>query len=250
MKFVEIKGSSWQLYKNYFVFVAFSPFLRKKNVVLREMLGGGGKDVYLGKFEEWFFWSYLSTEMGTYIDSRACSISNFEVNAYASVSSFVPLNRYYQSIVISNLKLAYQFFLNLRIFVNLDISGASSPINFDDRPYVDISFLFVLSCITPRSEGRMKLRHPIKRLSQNDWELPDRPAEHPSLLDNIPCYLYLYQYTVTLPVWIIFRYIWYIDIPPGISDILIYTRWCINWLIYRYIPFDLPSLDLWHTTFV
>ncbi len=36
------------------------------------------------------------------------------------------------------------FFWNLRIFVNLDISGASRPFNFDDRSYVDTSF-FVCS---------------------------------------------------------------------------------------------------------
>ncbi len=39
-------------------------------------------------------------------------------------------------------------------------------------------------------------------------------------------------------------YIVYIDISHNISNISIYTRWCINWSIYRYMTFILPSLLL------
>ncbi len=60
MKFVGIENSSWQLYKNYFVFIAISPSLRKKNVI-DEGNAWGSRSVYLRKFEEWFFCVYLAS---------------------------------------------------------------------------------------------------------------------------------------------------------------------------------------------
>ncbi len=84
----------------------------------------------------------------------------------------------------------------------------------------------------------------IQRLSQNDWELSDRPTEHPSPLNNILVILVPVHstpiYLINLPIYRMYRYTF-----PDISYILICTQRCINWSIYPF-RFAIPILMFRH----
>ncbi len=84
MKFVGIEESSWQHNKNYFVFDAFSPFLRLKNCHLWGY-AWGRMGVYLGKNNlSMYFFQYIDIFLSIYRTYRYI-LGDISIDRYSNI---------------------------------------------------------------------------------------------------------------------------------------------------------------------